>query len=188
MLNDLLLYGAVIAISGIVFLPLHVLAVRARHGRNLLTTVNSAIAASAVVGGACGWILLGDSFSSEGAKAVASVGGGISFLGLGGLYNLLGPASVDRSISAHIIKLIYLAPRHSLSEADLFRFYTQADVLEKRFNECAEASFIERKGKQLGLTRKGKQVARFYLLLGRILGMRLWYLDRARAAGEPGVE
>jgi hypothetical protein len=180
MAKDLLAYFAVLALCWVVFMPLHIVAVRLRHGANLLTTVNSAIVASAIVVGAGSWLWLGAMFSSDSVKAVACVGAGMSFLGFGGLYNLLGPASVDRSISAHIIKLIYLSPRHRIEETELFKLYTHSDVLEKRFNECAEVGFIERRGQELGLTAKGRRVAVFYIELARILGMRLWYLDRYR--------
>lgn len=181
MLTDLLLYGSVFVISGLVFLPLHVLAVRARRGENLLLTVNLAIAASAVAGGAIVWLSFGAMFSSEGAKAVACIGGGVSFLGFGGLYNLLGPTSVDRSISAHILNLIYQAPGHRMSREELFGYYTHADVLEKRFEECARVGVIERQGSQLTLTASGRRIGLFYSIIGKVLGIRLWYLERYRA-------
>src|SRR5438874_4732461 len=159
MAKDLLAFLAVFALCWVVFMPLHVVAVRLRRGANLLTTVNAAIVGSAIAAAAGSWLWLGGMFSSDQVKAVACVGAGLSFLGFGGLYNLLGPASVDRSISAHIIKLIYLSPRHRIDEAELFKLYTHSDVLEKRFNECAEIGFIERRGKELGLTSKGRRVA-----------------------------
>lgn len=181
MAKDLLGFIAVFALCWVVFLPLHVVAVRLGRGAKLLTTINSAIAVSAIAGAAAGWLCLGALFSSDPVRLVACVGAATTFLGFGGLYNLLGPTSVDRSISAHIIKLIYLSPRHRIEEAELFKLYTHADVLEKRFNECADVGFIERNGSELGLTAKGRRVAVFYIELARILGMRLWYLDRYRA-------
>lgn len=180
-MKDLLLYLIDIGISGIVFAPLHVVAVRARRGAQLLGTVSLCAFVSAIAGATCVWLLLGNQFSSEGAKAVACVGGAISFLGLAGLYMLVGPASVDRSISAHILNLLYLAPRHEMGESELFRIYTHVDVLEKRFSECAETAFIQRRDGKLRLTRKGGRVARCYVILGRILGMRLWHQDRYHA-------
>jgi hypothetical protein len=181
MLTDLLLYGSVFVISGLIFLPLHVLAVRANRGANVLLTVNLAIGASAVAAGVIVWLSLGHLFSSEGAKAVACVGGAISFLGFGAIYNLLGPTSVDRSISAHILNLIYQAPGHRMSEEELFRYYTHADVLEKRFVECAQVGMIERHGSQLTLTASGRRIGLLYTVIGTMLGIRLWYLERYRA-------
>jgi hypothetical protein len=181
MLTDLLLYGSVFVISGLIFLPLHVLAVRANRGANLMLMVNLSIGAAAVAAAAIVWLSLGHLFSSDGAKAVACVGGAISFLGFGALYNLLGPTSVDRSISAHILNLIYQAPGHQMSKEDLFAYYTHADVLEKRFEECAQIGVIERHGSQLTLTASGRRIGLFYTIIGKVLGIRLWYLERYRA-------
>jgi len=43
MLIDLLLFASVFAISGLVFLPLHVIAVRRWRGRNIVSTVNAIV-------------------------------------------------------------------------------------------------------------------------------------------------
>jgi hypothetical protein len=186
MLTDLLLYVSVFIISGLIFLPLHVLAVRANHGANLILTVNLAIGASAVVAGIIVWLAFGDRFSSEGAKAVACIGGGISFLGFGGIYNLLGPTSVDRSISAHMVNLIYQAPGHRMTKEDLFAYYTHDDVLEKRFDECTRIGVIERHGSQLTLTASGCRISLIFAIMGKVVGIRPWYLDRYRA-GHPAA-
>lgn len=182
MQTDLLLFGAVFVLGGIVFLPLHVIAVRANHGANVLLMVNLAVGASAVAAAGIGWLVLGQMFSSEGAKAVGCVGAAMSFLGFGAIYNLLGPTSVDRSISAHILNLIYQAPGHRMSKEDLFAYYTHADVLEKRFDECARVGMIERHGPLLKLTASGRRIGLFYALIGKLLGIRLWYLERYRAS------
>jgi hypothetical protein len=181
MLTDLLLYGSVFVISGFIFLPLHVLAVRANHGSNVLLMVNLAVGASAVAACIVVWLSLGDLFSSDGAKAVACVGGAVSFLGFGAIYNLLGPTSVDRSISAHILNLIYQAPDHRMTKEELFACYTHADVLEKRFAECARVGVIESHGSQLTLTASGRRIGLLYTVIGKVLGIRLWYLERYRA-------
>jgi len=183
MLTDLLLFASVFLINGIVFLPLHVVAVRASRGMNVLSTVNIMVGVSAIIGSAAGWLLLGGLFSSEGAKAVACAAAGFSFLGFGALYNLLGPTSVDRSISAHILNLIYQAPGHRMTKDELFGFYTHSDVLEKRLTECAEIGVIECTGSQLILTKSGRRIGLFYAILGKVLGMRFWYLDRYNARG-----
>jgi hypothetical protein len=178
MTRDVLLFFAIVCASGFAFLPLHVLLVRARHGLKLLSTINVSIALSAGLGVAFGWSWLGDGFSSESTKAVACLGASLSFIALAGLYSLLGPASVDRSLSAHIVTLLYLAPQREMSEAELFEIYTHADMLEKRFNECAQVKIVERHDKKLKLTKKGSRIAVVYIAMGKLLGIRLWYLDR----------
>ncbi len=185
-MKDLLLYLVVVAICGVIFLPLHMLAIRMRSGAKLITTLNITVVVSAIVGGCLGWWLLGDDFSSQGAKLVACAGGGLTFMGYAVVYTLFGPVSVDRSISAHIVQLVYLAPGHRIKEADVFGLYTHADVLEKRFGECIETGIIERQGDELVVTRRGVRIAKFYLLLGSVMGTRLWYLDRHRAGAGSG--
>jgi hypothetical protein len=182
MLIDLLLFVSVVVISGLVFLPLHVMAARALGRRNIIATVNAMIGISAMMGALAGWFLLGSCFSSGGAKAVACAGGAVSFMGFAALYNLLGPTSVDRSISAHILNLIYQSPGKRMSKADLFNFYTHSDVLEKRLVECADIGVIERHGQELALTARGRRIGQFYAILGKLLGMNMWYLDRYRAS------
>jgi hypothetical protein len=181
MLTDLALYGLVFVISGLIFLPLHALSVRAIRGTNPIFAVNLAIVVSAVAAGAIVWLSCGGLFSSEGAKAVACIGGGISFLGFGGVYNLLGPTSVDRSISAHMVNVIYQAPGHRMTKEDLLGYYTHEDVFEKRFTECVEAGVIERQGSQLTLTPRGRRISLIFAIMGKAVGIRPWYLDRYRA-------
>lgn len=182
MLTDLLLFVSVIVLSGLIFLPLHVIVVRANHGANVLLMVNISVGVSAIAAAVAGWLWFGGVFSSEGAKAVACVGGAISFLGFGAVYNLLGPTSVDRSISAHILNLIYQAPNHQMSKESLFAYYTHSDVLEKRFEECARVGMIERHGSLLALTASGRRLGFFYTLMGKVLSIPLWHLERYRAS------
>jgi len=180
MAMDLLLFLSVFAISAIVFVPSHLIAVRANGGKKLLSTVNAMICLSAFIGATIGWLLLGDLFSSSGSKAVGCVGGGFSFLGFGGIYNLLGPASADRSISAHILNLIYQAPGHRMSKEELFALYSHSDILEKRFIEFAAVGVIEQQASQLTLTAKGRRIALTFAILGKALGLHPWYLERVR--------
>jgi hypothetical protein len=116
------------------------------------------------------------------------VGGALTFVGFAGIYCHLGPISVDRSVSSHIVELVYLGPGHRLREDELFELYTHADVLEKRFRDCLETGIIERDGEELVTTRRGERIARIFLALGTGLGMRLWYLDRYRKLNSSGVD
>ena len=187
-MKDLLLYFAVVAFSGAFFLPLHIVAIRAMGGAKLITTLGATIAASAIVGAAGGWFALGDDFSSQSVRMVACVGAALTFVGFAGAYSLIGPISVDRSVSSHIVELVSLAPGGCLKEADLFALYTHADMLEKRFHDCIETGIIERRGEELAVTPRGAKIAFAYLTLGKALGMRLWYLDRHGKGAKPSFE
>jgi hypothetical protein len=183
--KDVLLYFAIMVVGGIVFLPLHIVSVRLRGGAKLITTLIAVIGVSTLVAVAVGWLVLGGEFSSPGAAAVACVGGGLSFAAYAGLYSLLLPSSVDRSVSVHIVKLLYLAPQHRMTEAELLELYTHDDMLGKRFNDCIETGIIRRDSDQLVLTPHGARIAWLYMLVGEGLGMRLWYLDRLRKGAGP---
>lgn len=182
-MRDVLLYLAIVSICGLVFVPLHALTLRAMRGEKLIRMLAASIALSAVIGAAVGWWLLGDSFTVEGVKLLASIAGGLTFAGFAGVYCHLGPISVDRSVSSHIVELVYLSPGHRLREADLFRLYTHEDVLGKRFKDCLETGIIERDGEDLITTARGALIARVFLFLGTALGMQLWYLQRYRRQG-----
>ena len=184
-MKDVLLFFAILLIGTVVFLPLHVVALRARGGAQLITTLITVIGVSTVAALLLAWLLLGDRFSSPGAAFVAYVSGALCFAAYAGLYSLLLPSSVDRSVSVHIVKLLYLAPGQRMSESELLGLYTHDDMLRKRFNDCISTGIIEREGDKLVLTRKGARIARLYLLVGEGLGMRLWYLDRLRKGTAP---
>lgn len=183
--KDVLLYFAILAVGGVVFLPLHIVAVRARGGAMLITTLNAVIAVSTLVAVAFGWLVLRDRFSSPDAAVLACVAGALTFAAYAGLYSLLLPSSVDRSVSVHIVKLLYLAPQKRMTEEELLALYTHDDMLLKRFNDCIETGIIRREGDQLVLTPHGARIAWLYMVVGEGLGMRLWYLDRLRKGNAP---
>jgi hypothetical protein len=179
------LFFAILVIGGIVFLPLHIVALRLRGGAQLITTLNIVIAISTAVAVAMGWLLFDHEFSSPGAALLAYVSSALTFAAYAGLYSLLLPSSVDRSVSVHIVKLLYLAPNHRMTEKELFDLYTHGDMLEKRFNDCLATGIIRREGDKLVLTAHGARIARLYMMVGEGLGMRLWYLDRLRKGERP---
>ena len=185
MVQDLLLYFVTVGLCGAVFLLVHVVVIRATHGQQLIRMLAACIALSALVGPSIGWWILGDSFTSPSARLLACVGGALTFVGFAGVYCVLGPISVDRSVSSHIVELVYLGPGHRLKKAELFELYTHADVLEKRFQDCLETGIIERDGEELATTPRGERIARIFLALGNGLGMRLWHLERYRKLRSP---
>ncbi len=185
-MTDTLLFFAVVALAGLIFLPLHVVAIRALGGAKLITALNISIVLSAGAGGAAGWWLFGSEFTCRGAGILALVAGGLTFAGFAGIYGLVGPVSVDRSVSSHIVSLIYLAPSHRISETQLFGLYTHDDVLRKRFNECVATGIVARHGNELTVTSRGARIARAYLVLGRLLGIPMWHLERHSGAPRQG--
>ncbi|MBS0546245.1 MAG: hypothetical protein JSR24_00770 [Proteobacteria bacterium] len=168
-MHDLLLYFCVVAISSAVFLPLHIVLSRARRGGPLVTALGVSIALSAVAGGAFGAFVIGGSFSSSPVLLVASVGGALTFAGFAGVYALILPISVDRSLSAHIVSLLYASPGGRIREAELFRLYTHSAILGKRLRECEQSRILEKQGDELVVTAKGRRIASIYFTLDRLM-------------------
>jgi len=176
--KDLALYFAVIAVCTMVFLPIHVTAIRATRAARLVTTLGASMLVSAAAGAVlCGWLLAGE-FSTPSARLVGCAGGALTFVGFAGVYGLVGPISVDRSVSSHIVSLIWLAPQHRMKEAELFALYTHDDMLAKRFHDCIETGIVVRQDGELTVTPRGARIAIAFVTLGSLLGMRMWHLDR----------
>src|SRR5262245_39298027 len=112
MVRDLLLYFAIVGWCGAIFLLLHILVIRAMRGDKLIRTLAACIALSALVGSTIAWWALEDGFTSQSARLLACVGGALTFVGFAGIYCHLGPISVDRSVSSHIVELVYLGRGH----------------------------------------------------------------------------
>lgn len=184
-MTDLVLFFGILVISGLIFLPLHIVALRLRKGAKLITTLNATIGLAMAGGVLMGWLLFGDRFSSPGAAAVAYVGGALCFAGYAGLYGLLLPSSVDRSVSVHIVSLLAMADQRRLTETQLFSLYTHDDMLRKRFIDCINTGIIKRAGDELVLTQKGAWIAWLYTFVGEGLGLRLWYFVRQRTGEDP---
>src|SRR5260370_22349642 len=87
--KDVLLYFAIMVVGGIVFLPLHIVSVRARGRAKLITTLIAVNVVSTLLPVAVGWLALGDLFSSPHAAMVACVAGRLSSPPYACLYNLL---------------------------------------------------------------------------------------------------
>jgi hypothetical protein len=183
--GDVALFFAIIAIGSAIFLPLHIVALRVLGGGQLITTLIAVIGVSTVVAVLLGWLSFDRQFSSSGAAILAYVASALCFAAYAGLYSLLLPSSVDRSVSVHIVKLLYLAPERRMTEEELLSLYTHDDMLHKRFNDCLSTGIIRRDGEQFVLTSKGARIAQLYMLIGEGLGMRLWYLDRLRKGVKP---
>jgi hypothetical protein len=179
-MKDMLLFLAVVAVAGVVFIPLHVVAIRLMRGHFLISTINASIGVAMIAGAAAGWFMLGGEFSSEGTRLMGSLGGAVAFSGFATTYALIVPISVDRSVSSHIVGLLFLMPGHRMTEEKLFGLYTHADMLEKRFDDCIGTGIVVRQGKELVLTPFGRRIARIYLSMGTMLGMRMWHLERFR--------
>jgi hypothetical protein len=162
---DLTLYFLVAMASGVVFLPVHLVLGRHKRGSSLVMAIAISIAASAAVGIALGLWPLASLFSSQAVAVVASVGGALTFAGFAGAYALVLPISVDRSLSAHVVGLVYSSPGGRLKRSELLRLYSHEAILGKRMRECRDAHIVEWQGDDLVITPKGRRIARVYFAL-----------------------
>ncbi len=171
-MHDLLLYFSVVAVSGAVFLPLHIVLSQAKRGGPLVMALGASIAVSALAGSIIGNFVISGGFSAPAVALVASIGGALTFAGFAGAYALILPISVDRSLSAHIVGLLYASSGGRIRESELFRLYTHAALLGKRLRECEQSRILERQGDELVITAKGRRIASVYFALDRLMQTR----------------
>jgi hypothetical protein len=102
--------------------------------------------------------------------------------GLCGLYTFLGPATADRSATAHM--LVYLRERGgSASSKEIIGDFDGPDFVRKRFGECLQANIITLDGEDVVLTSRGTRLGRIFQL-ARVL-MKLDDLPGYRRSFKP---
>ena len=107
-------------------------------------------------------------YSSLDAWVLGTLGGITTFFGIGALSVLLGPASVDRSVTAHILIYLARAPNEELTDEELMRQYSGRIILQKRFEEMQGVGAITRHEGNLRLTGKGRRLAVVYMWIIKI--------------------
>jgi hypothetical protein len=89
-------------------------------------------------------------------------------LGLCGLYTFLGPATADRSATAHM--LIWLLRNQEPIQLETLRCAFDADAfINKRLAECRGAQIVNIDSKSVHLTRKGRALARALVWISNLL-------------------
>jgi len=117
--NDLLWFGVVFLACWIVYFSLHLAAVSLGLVRGVgKSTVLMALAA-AVVTGMVSWHGLGSLFSSTTAHHLVCLVAPFAFVGFCGNYVLVGPVTVDRSITLTILSALADSTPRGLTEAKL---------------------------------------------------------------------
>jgi hypothetical protein len=106
-------------------------------------------------------VFLSDHFTSQGAHLVVSVGAPFAFLGFAGLFMLLVPVSVQRSVS--LTMLVALERGDSLPDHRVFDF---------RWRQMEAGGLVTSDTTGRHLTRSGRQIIRVALFLGRLLNVR----------------
>jgi hypothetical protein len=172
-LLDLAWYFLIVGIGGVMFIAAHILAARAglvsgANGRLVMLALVVAAAA-----GAFSWFLLSARFSTAEVHALASVTAPVCFLGFCGIYMLIGPVTVDRSITLTILEALLAVQDQGLAEDRLISAVPFERIFGKRLIELESGGFIRRQRGSFKVCASGERVLRAYLRMGRLLNIEL---------------
>jgi hypothetical protein len=119
------------------------------------------------VTGVVSWLLPGDWFSGTAVHALASLAAPFAFLGFCGIYILVGPVTVDRSITLSMLTALSNSDTKGLSRADLRTRVPFDRIFEKRMRELERSgtlTFVD----EVKVTQRGERILRLYVRLARI--------------------
>ncbi len=86
------------------------------------------------------------------------------------LFFFLGPATADRSLTAHL--LLYLEKHEGVPAEKLMRDHDARAFLDKRLDECSETGLIARDAARIALAPRGRVLARIYAGFNALYGLR----------------
>jgi hypothetical protein len=112
------------------------------------------------------WRLAGDLFSGGAVHAMASLTAPFAVLGFCGIYVLIGPVTVDRSITLSILSAFANSGTQGLSRAKLQACVPFDRIFEKRLREL-EMSGTLTLADGVRVTERGERILRFYSWLAR---------------------
>ncbi len=168
---DLLLFFCLLGGLGGLFVVFHVIALRLHDTRRLLVYLLSTYLLAAAAGTGLAYWLLADLFSSPNCYWIANLGAVVAGFFAAGLYAFLGPATADRSLTAHLFVFLLSQPGSRMAEADLREAYSAENFFAKRFEECTAAGLLRVADGQVELTGKGRAFARLYRFQLEMLGL-----------------
>jgi hypothetical protein len=127
---------------------------------------------SAIGAGVLSWLFLEEHFSSSNVFWLATVAAPIAFLGFCGIFILIGPANVDRSITFSILQAIKSLEGDETPKIKLIDAVPCDRILHKRLRELSTHGVIKLQDGHARLTPFGDRTRRFYLWLGRLLNIQ----------------
>jgi hypothetical protein len=150
-------------------------AIRAIHPKRLLLFSLAVFLISSAIVFCLEYVTIGYLFLSSASFRNFDLIVFVGSAGMCALYSFLGPATADRSATAHM--LVFLLRYNSTLEAAILVKAFDADAfMAKRIAESAQAKIIEIDGEGIGLTAKGAMLANVFawmitsLKIGRISG------------------
>lgn len=170
-LSDLLLLLVLLGMCGLSFLGLHVLALRLYDPKRLLVFLLGTYLLAATGASILGYFWLSGRFSSPSAFWVACAGAVLAGLFAAMLYAFLGPATADRSLTAHFLVYLLSRPGRAARPEEIAAAFDSDGFLAKRYAECNAAGILSIGPERIRLTAKGSWLARLYALQLRALGL-----------------
>jgi hypothetical protein len=155
----------------VVFVSTYVAAARLRWVANVDGRLVVMGILSAIVAGVLSWLFLGEHFSSPGAFWLATIAAPVAFLGFCGIFILIGPANVDRSITFSILQATKTLEHDETANTSLMEAVPFERIFNKRLRELSTHGVIKLQGNRARLTPLGDRTRRFYLWLGRLLNI-----------------
>jgi hypothetical protein len=170
LLGDLAGFAGVFALSWGIYLAAHLLAASCRliRGANYMT-VGLATAAAIVAGAITSWSLEGW-FSSPGVHALSSIAAPVTFLGYCGIYVLIGPVTVDRSISLSMLRALEASQHKKLKRNELQAEVPFDRIFEKRMRELELSGSIDTRS-DVKITQSGARIIRLYMRFARMFNV-----------------
>lgn len=154
--RTLLVFLAVNLVSFAVFMLLHVLL----YWSGVLHGLGPGIIVAAVASATAGAALVYAAMRRSGATVLPVVfASALGFIGYCGIYIILFPVSLDRSLSVHMMELLAAAPAGALSEQELIQAYPREKIYEKRFQDLERGGLISRGNGTITITAKGRVAA-----------------------------
>lgn len=171
-ISDVFWYGVVFVLAWTVFFVGYIIAARLRWVSNVDGRLVVMGCLSALAAGLLSWLFLGGHFSSPGAFWLATITAPIAFLGFCGIFILVGPANVDRSITFSILMAFAALEGRETPTERLIEVVPFDRIFTKRLRELSTYGVVEVTANSVRLTRTGEGTRRLYLWLGRLLNIQ----------------
>lgn len=171
-LSDVFWYSVVFVAAWLIFFVAYVVAARLRWVENVDGRLVVMGNLSALAAGVLSWVFLGGHFSSPNVFWLATISAPIAFLGFCGIFILVGPANVDRSITFSILMAFAALENRETPNEKLIEAVPFDRIFDKRLRELSAYGVIELESNRVRLTRSGERARRFYLWLGRLLNIQ----------------
>ncbi len=179
MILDLFLFFVILILCLSVFAVFHVAALCFLDPRRLLVFLASLYFLGALAASVFSFLFIANHFSSFECYLTSNVGAVLAGFFASALYSFLGPATADRSLTAHFLIFLLEQPDRTIHRNRVLERFSPRNFLEKRYDECQRAEIIQMETNTIQLTKKGESIARIYAFGFRLLnlGSRSQFLD-----------